>query len=206
MQWAISIISGLVASGTVIAAISFLSRESFKSIINRNLETFKNSLNKDLESFKHDLGLDSTQHQIILQSQIQFKEKQLSEFYGPIYALLKRIRQIDNLWNEGKVKELDDAFIRVIRDSNNRIVDIILSKSHLISGNMIPESYTSFLTHVAVWHAFWDSPNSDWSAYACLPKAHYDMNFEEELFRTTEKLKQELDDLYKSVSKERLEA
>ena len=74
---------------------------------------------------------------------------------------------------ERVLKDVDDAIIRVIRDSNNRVVDIILAKIHLIHGHMIPESYTRFLTHVAVWHAFWDNPNSDWSAYASLRDAHY---------------------------------
>jgi hypothetical protein len=153
-------------------------------------------VNKSLEAFKHDLGLDATRRQLTLQSQIQFKEKQLAEFYGPIYALLKRIRPIDDLWNQEKVRDVDDTIIRVIRDSNNRIVDIILTKSHLIRGNTIPESYTRFLTHVAVWHAFWDNPSRDWSAYAKLRDAQYDMKFEEEVFQTTEALKQELDALY----------
>ena len=153
-------------------------------------------VNQSLEAFKHDLGLDATRRQLTLQSQIQFREKQLAELYGPIYALLKRIRPIDDLWNQEKVKDVDDTIIRVIRDSNNRIVDIILTKSHLIRGNTIPESYTRFLTHVAVWHAFWDNPSRDWSAYAKLRDAQYDMKFEEEVFQTTEALKQELDALY----------
>jgi hypothetical protein len=39
----------------------------------------------------------------------EFKERQLSEFYGPIYALLKRIRPIDDLWNAGRLEEIDVA-------------------------------------------------------------------------------------------------
>jgi hypothetical protein len=71
-----------------------------------------------------------------------------------------------------------------------------LNKSHLIHGHMIPESYPHFLTHVAVWHAFWDNPKNDWSTYKGLREAHYDMKFEKEIFQTTEELKQELDALY----------
>lgn len=153
-------------------------------------------LNRALERFKYDLGLDANRRGLTLQSQIQFKEKQLAEFYGPIYALLKRIRPIDDLWSEGRVRDVDDAIVGVIRDSNSRIVKIILTKSHLTRGNTIPESYTRFLTHVAVWHAFWDNPNRDWSTYASLRDAHYDREFEREIFQTTEELKQELANLY----------
>jgi len=51
-------------------------------------------LNRTLERFKYDLGLDVNRRGLTLQSQIQCKEKQLAEFYGPIYALLKRIRSM----------------------------------------------------------------------------------------------------------------
>jgi hypothetical protein len=197
MEWLISIISGLVSSSAVIAAIFFIGRESFKNALSKNLESFKHDLSTDLESFKHDLGLESTRHQFALQSQIQFRERQLSEFYGPIYALLKRIRPIDNLWNEGKLRDVDDAIREVICESNNRIVEIILNKSYLIRGDSIPESHTHFLAHVAVWHAFLNSSHKGWPKSPKLPEAYYKMEFEEEVFRTAEALKRELHELYK---------
>ena len=91
---------------------------------------------------------------------------------------------------------MDKPLFNTIKDSNNRIVEIILTKSNLIHGYGIPPSYTHFLTHVAVWHAFWDDPNADWATYEKLPEAHYDEAFEKEIFRTTEDLKHELDQLY----------
>jgi len=149
-----------------------------------------------MEKHKQELGIEATRRQLALQSQIRFKERQLSEFYGPIYALLKRIRPIDDLWNAGRLKEVDDAARKVIQESNNKIVDIILSKSHLIQGQKIPDSYTHFLSHVAVWHAFWDLQGDNWKAYKALPEAHYQMEFEQDIFLTTETLKRELYDLY----------
>ncbi|MEW6494571.1 MAG: hypothetical protein AB1589_18940 [Cyanobacteriota bacterium] len=149
-------------------------------------------INRALERFKFDLGLNTSRHGLASKSQIDFKERQLAEFYGPIYALLKRIQPIDDMWNQGKVGSVDKLIVEIIRDSNNRIVDIILAKSHLIDGDGISESYTRFLTHVAVWHAFWDTPDRDWSDYAQLRDAQYDSEFEKEIFQTTEKLKQEL--------------
>ncbi len=149
-------------------------------------------IHRALERFKFDLGLNTSRHGLASKSQIDFKERQLAEFYGPIYALLKRIRPIDDMWIQGEVGSVDKIIVEIIRDSNNRIVDIILAKSHLIDGAGISESYTHFLTHVAVWHAFWDTPDRDWSDYARLRDAQYDFEFEKEIFQTTEKLKQEL--------------
>jgi len=154
-------------------------------------------VNRRLEEFKHDLGIDTAQHQLAAQAHIQFMERQLSEFYGPIYGLLKRIRPIDDLWNAGSVHEIEKSIREIIRDSNNRIVDIIITRSHLIRGQTIPLSYTLFLTHVAVWHAFWDQPTPNWGAYQKIREAQYDKEFEEEIFRTTEDLKRELDTLYR---------
>jgi hypothetical protein len=207
-NWLNLVLSGVISSTAVLALIYFLGREGFKALMNRNLEAFKESLNKDLESFKYglnrdlerhkqELGIEAARRQLALQSQIQFKERQLSEFYGPINASLKRIRPIDNLWNDGRLDEIDAAARQVIRESNNRIVEIILSKSYLIQGEGIPESYTHFLSHVAVWHAFLDLPGDKWQVYRNLREAQYEPQFELDIYLTTETLKRELYDLYK---------
>jgi hypothetical protein len=141
-NWLTSVLSGMVASGAVVCLIYFLDKEAYKNFLKRNLEHFKIRLSEDLELFKFDLnkdmerhkqelGIEATRRQLALQSQIQFKERQLSEFYGPIYALLKRICPIDDLWNAGRLTEIDATARHVIQDSNNKIVEVILSKSHL---------------------------------------------------------------------------
>jgi hypothetical protein len=153
-------------------------------------------LNTRIVILNHVLGLDAARKQLTLQSQIKFKETQLAEFYGPAYALLKRIRPVDDLRNQGRGREIDMALKEVIYESNNRVVELILNRAHLIRGAEIPPSYTRFLTHVAVWHAFLKSPDPDWSAFQELPEAHYRTDFEEDIFRTTKDLKQELENLY----------
>jgi hypothetical protein len=153
-------------------------------------------LNRMLEKTKHDLGLDATRHQLTAQSQIRFKESQLGEFYGPIYALLKQIRPLDDLWNNGKLGGTEKEIVASIRKANNKIVDIILAKSYLIRGDKIPEDYTRYLTHVAIWHAYLDDPNANWSEYRKLRESHYDLNFEKGVFKETEELKKELNALY----------
>jgi hypothetical protein len=154
------------------------------------------ALNRALEKTKHQLGLDSKRRELVLKSQIDFKEKQLSEFYGPIYALLKQIRPLDDLWNAGKLGAADRSIVAAIRKANDRIVEIILAKSHLVQGDRIPEYFPRFLTHVAVWHAYMDDSKTDWSVYAGLPEAQYDVTFEDEVFRMTEALRMELRHLY----------
>ena len=154
-------------------------------------------LNRTLERFKYELGLATGKSQIARQSEMQFMEKQLAEFYGPIYALLRKIRPLDDLWNQRRLGRVDSHAVHQIRDANNRIVEIILTKSHLIAGDSIPATYSQFITHVTIWHAFLDTPRADWSIYAKLPAAQYDIRFEENIFGTTEELKRRLSVLYR---------
>jgi hypothetical protein len=158
-------------------------------------------LNRLLEKTRHGLGLVSKQHEIALRSQLDYKEAQISELYGPIYILLKQIRPLDDLWSEQRLGgRRNHEALAAIRSANNRIVELILTKSHLIDGDQIPEYFGRFLTHVSVWHAFLDDPKSDWSVYEELRMAHYDMTFEHEVFCTTESLKRELNDLRRRLS------
>jgi hypothetical protein len=153
-------------------------------------------LNHKLENFKQELNDKSARTQITRQSEIEYRERQLSEFYGPVYALLKQIRPLDDLWQKGKLSSAEDSAIQHIRQANDRIVEIFLTKSYLIEGDRIPESFNQFLTHVAIWHAHLDASEPDWEGYKSLPEAHYDRAFEETVYAATEDLKRQLSELY----------
>jgi hypothetical protein len=154
-------------------------------------------LNRKLEKVKHELSLRSAHTQITRQSEIQYRERQLAELYGPVYALLKQIRPLDDLWSTGKLPKTEQAAIQHIRRANDRIVEILLTKSHLIEGDAIPQSFNRFLTHVAIWHAYLDTPGADWASWNILHEAHYDPTFEASVYASTESLKRQLDELYK---------
>lgn len=167
-----------------------------KALIGILLLTAGFALNRTLERTKHEFGLASKSHEFAMKSSIDFKEKQIAEFYAPLYALLKQIRPLDDLWNQRKLGRADRAVVAAIRKANDRIVEIILSKSHLMEGEAIAEYIPRFLTHVAIWHAYLDDPAADWSSYERLPEAHYDAAFEDEVFSTTATLRKQLVDLH----------
>jgi hypothetical protein len=154
-------------------------------------------LNWMLERTKRDLGLDAKRSELAAQSQIRFKEMQLAEFYGPVYASLKQIRPLDDLWTSERISGPGkQKILSVVRAANDRIVNILITRSHLIRGAAIPESHARFLTHVAVWHAYQDDPQANWKEFEQIREAHYDMEFEREVFQETEQLKKELAELY----------
>src|SRR5688572_3594772 len=94
MEFLNGLLSSLVSTSVVIAILAFLGRSFFTRYFDNKFEVFKN-----------DLGIVAKKHELTLQSQIVFKERQLAEFYGPIYALLKQIRPVDDLWSDGKFRK-----------------------------------------------------------------------------------------------------
>lgn len=150
-----------------------------------------------MEVFKQQLQVDGKTRELALKSQIDFKERQLGEFYGPIYAYLRRGKPIYNLWQQGRLDEIEIHINKLFVDTNDEIVRIILTRSHLVSGDAIPESFTRFLTHVAVWHGYMTTPHGGVPLTRDdFPEAYYPMEFEEEIVCTTERLKRELHQLH----------
>ncbi|HAP24658.1 MAG TPA: hypothetical protein DCR74_03160 [Achromobacter sp.] len=181
------ILAGLT-SGTVVGAIGTFVFQAF----------FSRLLDKRMEIFRQQLQIDTKVRELTLQSQIEFRERQLGEFYGPIYALLRRGEPIYRLWLEERLAEIDDEIRRLCMETNNTIVDIIMKKSHLVVGEKIPRSFTLFLTHVAVWHGYLDKTGGGIPlSQDEFPEAYYPAGFEEEIFETTEQLKRELFELHK---------
>jgi hypothetical protein len=179
-------LASLVSSGLVLAAFAWI----FQAAASRLLD-------KRLASFRHQLQLEGTEHALALKSQIDFRERQLGEFYGPIYALLKRGKPIYRLWQQGRLDEIDASLRELFIDANNQIVDIVLTRAHLVDGATIPESFTRFLTHVAVWHGYLKTPHRGVPVGKDdFPEAYYPVGFDQEIFETTERLKRELYELH----------
>jgi hypothetical protein len=185
-DWWASFLSAAAGGAAAAGVIAFLARESLTRFFDRKAE-----------QFKHQLGVDATTRELLLRSQIEFKERQLAEFYGPIYAYLKRGRPIYDLWTKGRLDEVEGDIRTLFTTANEEIVRIILTKSHLVRGPSIPESFTLFLTHVAVWHAYLKTTHKGVPlSRQEFPEAYYPDDFAREIVETTESLKREIDDLY----------
>jgi len=182
-----SAITAALLSGSVAAAImTFVLRALFGQLLDSRLERLRQELQADLKI-----------REMTLQSQIDFKERQLSELYGPVYAHLKRGRALVHLWKVGKLKEIEPDFWTLARHTNNEIERLIINNSHLIDGPVIPDSFVRFLIHVPIWHAFMDSERGRVPfTPEEFPEAYYHGSFEVDVYETTSRLKRELQDLY----------
>lgn len=188
MEFLNYLLASLISGGIVLAASIYLFQAAFTRV-----------LDKQMEVFKQQLQVDTKVRELTLKSQIDFRERQLGEYYGPIYALLQRGKPIYRLWMEDRLTEIDDEINRLFVEANDTIVKIILQKSHLVAGDRIPESFTRFLTHVAVWHGYMKTEHRGVPlTQEEFPEAYYPVDFEEEIFTTTERLKKELFELHNS--------
>lgn len=180
--------ASLVSTSAAVAVIAFLGRSFFTRYLDKKFETFK-----------YELDLAAKTHELTLQSQIVFKERQLSEFYGPIYARLKRGKRLNELWRQGKLDRVEADILALFVQSNESNVETILNRSDLIDGDAIPESYIRYLTHVAIWDPFLrkDPPEIPPYEEEGFEAGRYPDDFEESIIMTTEKLKREISELYK---------
>ena len=185
-EWVRVFLAELLSAVAIAGLIAFLGKQWVTRLFDRHAERLK-----------HELGIDATKRELLARSQIEFRERQLAEFYGPIYAYLKRGRPIYDLWQMGKLKEIEKTLRDLFIDANDEIVRIILTKAHLIRGPIIPPSFTQYLTHVAVWHAYAMTHGGVPFTPTEFPEAFYPSSFEQEIFETTQALKRELNEPYR---------
>ena len=162
-------------------------------------------VNRKLAALRHDLGLKATTYELTLRAQIEFRERQLSEFYGPIYARLMRGNKLFQLWRQGKLDRVEKDILALFVQANEDNVQTILNKSDLIDGNGIPDSYIRYLVHVAVWDPFLKKTPAEIPPYGDegFQDGLYPDDFGESITLTMEKLKQEISELYEAYGFER---
>jgi hypothetical protein len=132
-------------------------------------------------------------------SALEFRKLQLSEFYGPIYAYAKLNEQLYDIWMAGKLQDINLEIIAQFRRQNERIVEILATKLHLVEGDQLPPSFTHFTTSVTLWNLYTARRDQPWlpEQVAALPQAKFPKEFQEYIYATTEKLKKTLNDLHK---------
>jgi hypothetical protein len=204
-------ISSILSGGAFAAIILLVFKESLVKVLEKRLEQFKHHLDlsaktheltlttafdERLEQIKHALDITAKTHELTLSSEIAFRERQLSEFYVPIYTILKRNETIHDHWCDDRLDGVEKSVRELFLSSNIQISEIILAKSYLIEGKKFPKSFIDFLTHTFVWKAFAESEFEQFpfDRYE-FPNAFFKPDFPNEIFATTESLKETLFDL-----------
>lgn len=142
-------------------------------------------------------GLQKALHkeQLLTEADLDYRKRQIEEFYGPIYACLKLNSQIYPLWERGKFQEINQAVIDLFKQNNDEITMILKTKAHLIDGAEYPQEFIRFMTSATIWGMYCTRSDQPYlpEHVAALKEVKWPVEFENHIFSKTEELKQTLD-------------
>jgi hypothetical protein len=139
------------------------------------------------------------------EAQLGFVERQVEELYGPLAFLIYEGRRnfLDLLDTLGRRtifvgdRPLPQDELRTwlfwaeaeFLPRNERIKNLLMSKTHLVEGSEFPQSYVDFLDHCNSWalnHRRWKEQGVEYSWHS---KINWPVGFEREIIATFEELK-----------------
>ncbi|MEM8641428.1 MAG: hypothetical protein AAGG51_21810 [Cyanobacteria bacterium P01_G01_bin.54] len=138
---------------------------------------------------------------LLTETDLNYRQRQLEEFYGPIYASLKLNDQIYNIWNtpENVLADVNQDVIDLFIQNNAAIIEILKTKAHLMDGATFPPEFVEYMTSTTLWGLYCQRPDQPWIPEAVktklAPQIAWPENFEKYIYEKTETLKQELDSL-----------
>ena len=83
-------LAGLLSSGVVMSASVFLFRVAFEKRMQKEIESFKAELGEKLEAVKSKLKVGEAQEDAKFRQLLDFRARQLSDFYWPLYIGLQK--------------------------------------------------------------------------------------------------------------------
>jgi hypothetical protein len=153
----------------------------------------------------HILSTSSERRREKLNFQIEFTKQQLEELYGPLaFLILEGRRTFQDLLaalgrnhvflgnNPLLEKELKTWLFWAENDflpRNGKIKELISSKTYLIEGSEVPESWLAFLDHANSWkinHERWKKEGIEYSWHS---RTNWPNQFENDVISTFELLK-----------------
>lgn len=153
---------------------------------------FKFSSEKIIET-----GLQKVLHKerLLTEADLTYRQRQLEEFYGPLYASLKLNSKLYPLWLEGKLSEVNSDVINLFKRQNDEAIAILKTKAHLIEGAEYPPEFIEYMTSATIWGMYCTRLEAPYlpEHVANLEEVIWPKQFEDYIYRKTEELKHELD-------------
>jgi hypothetical protein len=134
----------------------------------------------------------------IWRSELDYRERQLSELYGPAYGYIKTQREIYRLWIDRKMTDVNLDVKKLLSKYNQILRDLIINKAHLIDGSVMPESFVRFFTSTVVFDLY-AAPADAGSVpkhFEQEPMTRYPSDFDDHIIETAERLKARIDCLH----------
>jgi hypothetical protein len=144
-------------------------------------------------------GIEKALHKekLLTETELQYRKRQLEEFYGPIYAALKLSARIHPLWLAHHFQDVNKDVIALFKKQNDEITTILKTKAHLIDEGGWPPQFTRFMTSTAIWGVYCTREHEPWipDRLRELKELQWPNEFQEHIFAKTEQLKSRLDAL-----------
>ncbi len=154
----LSTIAGVVAAvgggaAIVAAAASWIG----KHWADRLIESLKADYARDLQRLQADLTSAAEDRTRKLESLKRHYERQIEEFYGPLFNMVHQIFASSDIQeeilaqvDERQSEQVREYFLTTYFDPMHASVrEILRTKLYLIEGSEMPESFYSYLTHAA---------------------------------------------------------
>ncbi|MGG6295998.1 hypothetical protein ACQ4M4_16540 [Leptolyngbya sp. AN02str] len=144
-------------------------------------------------------GLQKALHKetLLTEADLEYRRRQIEEFYGPIYASLKLTSKIYPIWLYSNLTEVNQDVIHLFKQQNDEITTILKTKAHLIDGAEYPPEFIKFMTSTTIWGMYCTRPDQPYlpNHVKALPETEWPVDFENHIYQKTEELKKTLDDL-----------
>jgi len=134
---------------------------------------------------------------LLTETDLDFRKRQIEEFYGPIYASLKLSSEIYPLWLNQSFKEVNHNVIALFKQQNDEIITILKTKAHLMDGAEFPPEFIKFMTSATIWGMYCTRSEQPYlpEHVANIEQIKWPVEFENHIFTKTEELKKTLDTL-----------
>ena len=132
---------------------------NYKLTLDRDLEQFKNHLDESLEAIKGRIGTEEAAQRLRFEKVLDFRSRQLSEFYWPIYIRLQKDNAVWERVLGGSADRFSeeigtDIEKNVLLPNHDEIVQIIQTKYYLAEKDDVLEAaLLKYIRHIAVYHA-----------------------------------------------------
>jgi hypothetical protein len=137
------------------------------------------------------------QQSFVGQTELAYRERQLAEFYGPIYGAAKSTGKLWRLYMDGKLGPIAAEVTDFFRRQNEEVIQVLKTKAHLVDGPEMPPSFSAYLTSVMIYNIGTRVGNGMTpEPVARLPEAEFPEEFLRHIVSETERLKRRLDQLY----------
>ena len=197
-QWALltAVITGFLASTIFGFLKSYIGTRGKDLATKHDLVEIQNQL-KENTAITKSIERAYSRDDFLWRSELAYRERQLSELYGPAYGYVQSQNEIYDLWIEGKMQEANLPVKQLLARQNQILRDLIIDKVHLIEGSSMPACFVRFFTSTLVFDLY-AAPTEIGEVPSHLrvdPRTIYPGEFNDHITSTAEQLKTRIETL-----------